>query len=45
MAKTPQQLAEEHWEFQERWLHMVFVDSFVHGYKHGQEDAKKVVKE
>lgn len=29
--------AEEHWKFNERWLHMVFVDAFVHGYKHGLE--------
>ena len=30
--------AEEHWEFLERWLHMVYVDTFIHGYKHGKEN-------
>lgn len=31
-------LAEAHWEFIERWLHMVYVDAMVHGIKHGQEN-------
>ena len=31
------ELAEKHWEFLERWQHMIFVDGFVHGVKHGQE--------
>lgn len=31
------ELAEQHWKFLERWLHMIYVDSFVHGFKHGQE--------
>ena len=31
-------LAEEHWKFLEKWLHIVYVDTFVHGYKHGKED-------
>ena len=31
-------LAEEHWLFQEKWMHMVFVDGFVHGYKHALEE-------
>lgn len=35
-----EQMAEDHWEFLERWLHMVYVDVFVHGYKHGVEDAR-----
>ena len=30
-------LAEEHWEFLEKWFHLIFVDGFVHGYKHGRE--------
>lgn len=30
-------LAEVHWEFLERWLHMVYVDAMIHGYKHGTE--------
>jgi len=32
--------AEEHWKFLERWLHMVYVDCFIHGYKHGKEDKE-----
>ena len=35
-------LAEEHWKFLERWMHVVFVDAFVHGYKHAKEDTVKV---
>ena len=31
-------LAEAHWVFIERWLHMIYVDAMVHGVKHGQED-------
>ena len=31
--------AEEHWAFLERWMHMLFVDAFVHGFKHGLERA------
>lgn len=34
-------LAEEHWEFLEKWLHLVFVDGFIHGYKHGEESVEK----
>jgi len=33
-------LAEEHWEWINKWLHIVFVDAFVHGYKHGREEAE-----
>lgn len=33
--------AEQHWEFLERWLHMVYVDSFIHGWKHGEEEDKE----
>ena len=29
------QLANEHWEFIERWLEMVYKDAFTHGFKHG----------
>ena len=42
MASTlPQQLADEHWKFLERWLEMIFKDGFLHGYKHGHEEAKR----
>jgi len=32
------QLAEEHWIWLEGWLHKVFVDAFIQGYKHGREE-------
>jgi hypothetical protein len=35
-AKT----AEAHWKFLEKWLHMIYVDSFIHGYKHAIEDKE-----
>lgn len=34
------ELAEEHWEFLESWLHKIFVDGFTHGYKHAKENEK-----
>ncbi len=33
-------LAEEHWVWVETWLHLMYVDAFVHGYKHGQAAVK-----
>ena len=33
--------AEEHWKFLQRWLRMVYVDAFIHGYKHGRQDKVK----
>ncbi|KKN16926.1 hypothetical protein LCGC14_0970840 [marine sediment metagenome] len=35
------ELAEAHWKFLEKWQHMIFVDGFIHGYKHGVEDTRK----
>lgn len=46
--KTPRQLAEEHW----RWIESVlsdrqretehmFIEGFLHGYKHGKESKKQ----
>jgi hypothetical protein len=32
-------LANEYWDFLQRWMQMVFTDGFMHGYKHGSEDA------
>ena len=32
------QEAEEHWEFLEKWLHMMFVDAWMHSRKHTKED-------
>jgi len=42
-------LAEEHWKWLESWLHIVYVDAFIHGYKHGcetyvQRDIEKYVQ-
>ena len=33
------EMAEAHWKFLERWLHMIYVDALVHGVKHGKEDT------
>ncbi len=35
------ELAEKHWEFLEKWLHMIYVDAMIHGYGHGYEAAAK----
>lgn len=31
------QKAEKHWEFLEKWLHMMFVDAWMHSWKHTEE--------
>lgn len=33
-------LAEEHWAWLTTVLGKIYVDSFIHGYKHGYEEAK-----
>lgn len=33
--------AEEHWNWLEGLLHKIYVDSFIHGFKHGQEMERK----
>lgn len=50
-AKTPQQLALEHWDWLEPLILIqmkltmrLFQDGFVHGYKHGREDTKHGVR-
>ena len=30
-------IAEEHWEWLEPYYHKIYVDAFIHGYKHGKE--------
>lgn len=35
---TPQEIAEAHWKWLESLLHKIYVDSFLHGWKHGQEE-------
>ena len=42
--KTPEQLAEEHWMFLERWLEMMFKDGFIHGFKHALDPPSKPAK-
>ena len=39
--KTPEELAEEHWEWLQRLLERVYKDAFIHGYKHGREDLEE----
>lgn len=34
---TPEQLAEAHWVWLESLLRKLYVDAFLHGYKHGLE--------
>ena len=34
-------LAEEHWEWLSSILKKVYIDAFVHGYKHGVESLKE----
>lgn len=41
MTEDVLELAEEHWKFLEKWLHMVFVDAFIHGYKHCKKELLK----
>lgn len=51
-AKTPQQLADEHWDWiegiiltQMRLTMRLFKDGFIHGYKHGDGRNKEIVHE
>ena len=37
----PREQAQEHWDWLETLLEKIYVDSFEHGYKHGQHDAKE----
>lgn len=45
--RTAKELAEEHWNWleelllvQRRMERRLFIDSFIHGYKHGKESKK-----
>ena len=42
--KTARELATEHWDWLETLLRKVYIDAFIHGYKHGEEkdEDKKV---
>ena len=37
---TDKELAEAHWAWLVTWLKIIYVDSFIHGYKHGKADKK-----
>ena len=45
LEKEAKELARKHWQFLGRWLHMMFVDGFIHGYKHGVESKQYKLKE
>jgi len=34
-------MAQRHWEWLSEILEKVFIDAFIHGYKHGIEDSRK----
>lgn len=38
-ATEVKEKAELHWQFLERWLRIMYVDAFIHGHKHGIQDA------
>lgn len=45
--ETPKELevriiAKKHWEFLEGWMHKIYVDSFIHGFKHGVESKNEL---
>jgi hypothetical protein len=39
--KKAKALAKAHWKFQSKWLGMVYVDTFIHGYMHRAKEEKK----
>jgi hypothetical protein len=41
VVENEKELAEAHWKFLARWMKMVYIDAFIHGYKHGKEARKK----
>ena len=41
MSEEEKKLAEEHWEWLEKLLHQVYVDAFIHGWKHAKEEEKR----
>ena len=38
---TIEKIAEEHWKYVESICHKMYVDAFIHGYKHGTEDKMR----
>ncbi len=39
--KWSTKLAEQHWEFLSKWFKMIFIDGFVHGWKHAIEQYEE----
>lgn len=37
---SAEQLAQEHWKWLSSLLKKMYIDAFVHGYKHGKSDIK-----
>ena len=42
---SEEKMAEEHWRFLEHWLHIIYCDTFVHGFGHGKEHVLNEVRE
>jgi len=34
-----ERLAEQHWDWLREFMHPIYVDAMIHGYKHGFEDG------
>lgn len=37
---NPEELAEEHWKYVESICYKMYVDAFIHGFKHGDGSSK-----
>jgi len=42
--KEMKELAEEHYKCAKPLMHMLFIDAFIDGFKHGQEEKNKTKK-
>ena len=38
--KTAEQIAEEHWSYTSKIMKLMYIEAFVHGFKHGKEEGK-----
>jgi hypothetical protein len=34
-------MAEEHWKFLEKWFHIIFIDAWMHSWKHAKDKYEK----
>ena len=39
MSEKAKKIANEHWDWLETLLRKVYIDSFIHGFKHGIEEG------